>query len=60
MTRWRRSTRLYVLLVAAALVAETIYAVNDYADLQGHALAWLIVATVIFAIYRGLTRGRSA
>jgi hypothetical protein len=60
MKRWRTSTRVYVLLVVAALAAETIYAVNDNTNLQGHALAWLIIATVIFGIYRGLTRHRSA
>lgn len=54
----RTSTWIYAIVVVAALGAETIYAVNDESDLQGRALAYLIIATVIFAVYRGLTRGR--
>jgi hypothetical protein len=61
MPSWRTSTWVYLAAVVATVVAEVIYATSDDPTTQSHqgnALAYLIILTVVFAIYRGLTRGR--
>lgn len=56
MWNWRTSTWVWIFAAIAAFVAEFIYATNEnYSDLQGHALALLIVVSVILAVYRGVT-----
>jgi hypothetical protein len=51
----------FVVLVIAALVAEVVYATSDdpqTSSLQGNALGVLVVLTVVFAAYRGLTANK--
>ena len=60
--RWRTSTWLYLLGVVGAIVAETVSATSDDAhtqELQGNALAALVFLTIVFFLYRRLTRDRA-
>ena len=54
MAAWRTSTWIWLACTAAAIVGEVIYAVQDD-GMQGRALSALIVVSIGFAVYRGLT-----
>lgn len=60
--RWRTSTWLYLLGVVGAIIAETASATSDdphTQELQGNALAALVFLTIVFVLYRRLTRDRA-
>lgn len=59
MGNWRASTWACLVVVAGASLAEAPYATNDNgADPQAAGFAVLAIVTMVFAVYRLVTRGK--